>query len=315
MRRKLRAALIGAGVMGKNHARVYNVLPSTELVAVADIDVLALEQVVQEYSVHGYESYVDMLAQEHPDIVSIVVPTRLHRQVTIDALESGSNVLVEKPIASTIAEAEDMINVARRSGLKLMVGHIERFNPAVVTLKSALDKDEVISINITRVGPLPPRVKDVGVIIDLGSHDIDLIHFLSDTEFEEVHAVSSISKARHEDTALLIFRMRNGILAQITTNWLTPYKAREIVVWTRKRQFHANLMTQQLTEYSNYDLVSGAFQVKHWSVPHAEPLQLELAAFAEAIVTGSPPPVTGEDGLAALTVAHQCLDSTSHSTK
>lgn len=311
----LTAAVIGLGIMGRSHARVYNLLPSTELVAIADIDPQALKQVIREYGVHGYESYYDLLEQERPDVVSVVVPTCLHRQVTIDALESGSNVLVEKPIAGTIKEAEDMIDCARRKSLKLMVGHIERFNPAVVALKSALKEAEVISINITRVGPLPPRVQDVGVIIDLGTHDIDLIRFLTDAKFQEVHAVSSIANARHEDTALMIFQMSNGVLAQITTNWLTPYKAREIVVWTRQRQFYANLMTQQLIEYSDYNLDSGAYQVKHWVVPHAEPLQRELAAFVESVVNGDTPLVTGEDGLAALSVAYRCLGPASHLVK
>lgn len=311
----MKAAVIGVGIMGRNHARIYRSLPSVDLMAVADTDSATLESAVSEYQVRGYASHTELLEKERPDVVSVAVPTSLHKQVTLDALESGAHVLVEKPIAATVEEAQAMINAAQRKNRQLMVGHVERFNPAVLALKSALREEEIISINITRVGPLPPRVQDVGVIIDLGTHDIDLIRFLTDTEFEEVHAVSSIANARHEDTALMIFRMSNGALAQITTNWLTPYKAREIVVWTRQRQFHANLVTQQLTEYSDYNLDSGAYRVKHWVIPHAEPLQRELAAFVESVVNGSTPPVTGEDGLAALSIAYRCLGSASHLVK
>jgi len=307
----IRAAVIGVGSMGRNHARVYGLLTNVELVAVADTDAPVLENVVRENGVRGYESYCDLLKREQPDVVSVVVPTRLHRRVTIDALESGSHVLVEKPIAATIEEAEDMIDCARRKGLGLMVGHIERFNPVVVALKSALKGEAVISISITRVGPLPLRIQDVGVIIDLGTHDIDLVRFLTDAEFEEVHALSSIANVRHEDMALMIFRMSNGVLAQITSNWLTPYKEREIVVCTRHHQFRANLMTQQLIEYSNYNADSGAYQVKHWPVSQAEPLQRELAAFVEAVVNRTPPPVTAEDGMVALSIAYRCLSSVS----
>ncbi len=305
----LKVAVVGVGAMGRNHARVYSEMANVKLVAVADTNDKLVEDVARCHGACGYINYVQMLEEQKPNAISIAVPTINHLDIALQVIQRGIHVLIEKPIALDEDEAQQIIVAAEEAGVQLMVGHIERFNPVVTTLKSALANEEVISINITRVGPLPPRIKDVGVIIDLGTHDIDLIRFLSDSSFDEVYAVCSRVNASNEDTALMIFRMRNGVLAQITTNWLTPYKEREIVVCTRQRQFRANLITQQLTEFCGYAVEDGSYQVKNWAVPYVEPLRRELDLFVDSIIRKCAPPVTGRDGLSALSIAQQCLDS------
>ena len=152
--------------------------------------------------------------------------------------ERGVHVLVEKPIAATVVDAQRMIDAAKANSRVLMVGQVERFNPAVEAVKRAIDGDDVISIQITRVGPFPPRMGEVGVVIDLAVHDIDIIRHLTDSEIVEVQPQLARTKAEREDTALLQFRLDSGVIAHITTNWVTPYKTMfqiqnfNVVLWT-----------------------------------------------------------------------------------
>jgi UDP-N-acetylglucosamine 3-dehydrogenase len=180
MAKELRAGVIGVGAMGKNHARLYSQLPGVELVGVADSNEALAASIARQYECQHYTDYSDLLAQRL-DLVSIVVPTTLHKQAALAAISSGVNVLVEKPISDAVENADEMIEAARRKGVKLMVGHVERFNPAVIKLKELVDEGllgEVVSISTRRVGPHNPRIRDVGIILDLGAHDIDVMHYL-----------------------------------------------------------------------------------------------------------------------------------------
>lgn len=302
----IKAAVVGVGTMGRNHARVYAELSDVELVAVADLRGDVANEIAGLYATKAYTDYQEMLAREKPHIVSIAVPTIHHCVVACDVIDYGANVLVEKPLAFNVHEAREIIRRAQQRGVKLTVGHIERFNPSVQVLRQALENEEIISINITRVGPLPPRIKDVGIVIDLASHDIDLIRYLCDSEIVEVYAVTSRALAEHEDTALLIFRVENGVLAHVTANWLTPFKAREIHVSTRNKFIRADLITQQVVEFSGYK-ADGSYTVKALDVPFGEPLRLELESFVKSIREDRPPPVAPYDGLRAIEIAWQCL--------
>jgi predicted dehydrogenase len=189
-----------------------------------------------------------------------------------------------------------------------MVGHVERFNPAVESIKRAIKDQDILSIAITRVGPFPPRMSNVGVVIDLAVHDIDLIRWFTDSEIVEIQPQLSSAVAEREDIALLQFRTASGVLAHINTNWLTPFKARTIHVATRDKYLIADLLTMQVTECFGFQ-ADGSYSMRHLSVGYAEPLRAELLAFIDSIRSGRTPAVTGEEGVASLEIAIRCLNA------
>jgi predicted dehydrogenase len=215
--------------------------------------------------------------------------------------------LVEKPIASSVAEGNAIIAAARRAGVVLMVGHVERFNPTVETIKDAIRGEDILSIAITRVGPFPPRMSNVGVVIDLAVHDIDLIRWFTDSDIVEVQPQLSNAVADREDIALLQFRTASGVLAHINTNWLTPFKARNVTIATRRKYIMGDLLTRQVTECFGFQ-PDGSYSMRHLSVGHAEPLRAELHAFVSAVRGDKRPAVTGEEGVASLEIAIRCLE-------
>ena len=216
------------------------------------------------------------------------------------------HVLVEKPIASSVEEGRDIIAAARRAGVALMVGHVERFNPAVEALKEALRNEDILSIAITRVGPFPPRMSKIGVVIDLAVHDIDLIRWFTDSEIVEVQPQLTSAVAEREDIALLQFRTASGVLAHINTNWLTPFKARTVIVATRGKYIMADMLTRQVTECFGFQ-PDGSYSMRHLSVGHAEPLRSEILAFLRAVRSGAAAAVSGEEAVASLEIAIRCL--------
>ena len=304
--RPLRVGVVGVGVMGSNHARVFAGLPGIELVGVADPDRKQTEFVAGALNCAAVAA-IDELLDLGVDAITIAAPTHLHRDVALAAIARGVHVLVEKPIASTVEEGNEIIDAARSAGVTLMVGHVERFNPAVEAIKEAIRNEDILSIAITRVGPFPPRMSNVGVVIDLAVHDIDLIRWFTDSDIIEVQPQLSSAVAEREDIALLQFRTASGVLAHINTNWLTPFKARNVTVATRGKYVQGDLLTRQVTECFGFQ-PDGSYSMRHLSVGHAEPLRAELLAFLRAVRTGSTPPVTGEQAVASLEIAIQCLN-------
>jgi Predicted dehydrogenases and related proteins len=183
---------------------------------------------------------------------------------------------------------------------------VERFNPAVQRVKQLVG-DDVISIQIERVGPYPPRIQDVGVIKDLGSHDIDLIRFITGSEYEQVYAVTSKTLGKHEDSALITARMTNGVLASINTNWVTPYKSRKIHVACKSKYIEANLVTQEVKEYSQFSTYDKSYSVREWPLIYREPVKEELNQFLRAVREGTPVPISGDDGLVVLKTIEKVL--------
>ena len=244
------------------------------------------------------------------DAVTIAAPTHLHRDLALACIEQGVHVLVEKPIAPSVEEGRAIIAAARRARVVLMVGHVERFNPTVEAIKEAIRGEDILSIAITRVGPFPPRMSNVGVVIDLAVHDIDLIRWFTESDIAEVQPQLSNAVAEREDIALLQFRTTSGVLAHINTNWLTPFKARNVTVATRNKYIMGDLLTRQVTECFGFQ-PDGSYSMRHLSVGHAEPLRAELQAFVGAIRNGKEPAVTGEEGVASLEIAIRCLESRS----
>jgi predicted dehydrogenase len=299
--------VIGVGVMGSNHARVLAEMPGVQLIGVADPDRQQQDLVQRVLGCAAVADFEALLALDL-DAVTIAAPTHLHHPIALACIQRGLHVLVEKPIASGPDEGREIIAAARRAGVTLMVGHVERFNPAVETIKDAIRGEEILSIAITRVGPFPPRMSNVGVVIDLAVHDIDLIRWFTDSEIVEVQPQLSSAVAEREDIALLQFRTASGVLAHINTNWLTPFKARQITVATRGKYIMGDLLTRQVTECFGFQ-PDGSYSMRHLSVGHAEPLRAELQAFVGAIAGGKNPGVTGEEGVASLEIAMQCLQT------
>jgi predicted dehydrogenase len=304
----LRVGVIGVGVMGSNHARVFADMPGVRLVGIVDPDDKQRDFVASALGCAGYDK-VEALLDAGVDAVTIAAPTHLHHSMALACIARGVHVLVEKPVASSVEEGRQIIGAARRAGVTLMVGHVERFNPAVEAIKNAIRGEDILSIAITRVGPFPPRMSNVGVVIDLAVHDIDLIRWFTDSDIIEVQPQLSSAVAEREDIALLQFRTASGVLAHINTNWLTPFKARNVTVATRGKYVMGDLLTRQVTECFGFQ-PDGSYSMRHLSVGHAEPLRAELMAFVAAIADGKPPAVTGEEGVASLEIAIRCLEAT-----
>jgi predicted dehydrogenase len=298
---------VGVGVMGSNHARVLSEMPGVKLVGIADPDGARCDLVAQRLGCATFKD-AEALLNAGVDAVTIAAPTHLHRDIALDCAARGVHIMVEKPIAPTVEESRAIVAAARRAGVTLMVGHVERFNPAVQSIKRAIKDQDILSIAITRVGPFPPRMSNVGVVIDLAVHDIDLIRWFTESEIVEIQPQTSSAVAEREDIALLQFRTASGVLAHINTNWLTPFKARTIHVATRDKYLIGDLLTLQVTECFGFQ-PDGSYSMRHLSVGYAEPLRSEMQAFLAAIKSGESPAVTGDEAVASLEVAIRCLDA------
>src|SRR3954466_12916534 len=302
----MRVGVIGAGVMGTNHARVLGGLPNIRMIGIVDPLAEHRARATELAGCRAFET-LDQLIAEGVDALTIAAPTHLHHEIALACIARNIHILVEKPVASTVEEGREIVAAARRAGVTLMVGHVERFNPAVESIKEAIRGEDILSIAITRVGPFPPRMSKIGVVIDLAVHDIDLIRWFTDSEIVEVQPQLSSAVAEREDIALLQFRTASGGLAHINTNWLTPFKARNVTVATRGKYVMGDLLTRQVTECFGFK-PDGSYSMRHLPVGHDEPLRAELIAFVEAVRSGAAPAVSGEEGVASLEIATRCLE-------
>ena len=312
----MKIAVIGVGSMGRNHARVYSELPEAHLVAVADENHELVRSTAEKYGILAYTDYRDMLAKEKPDAVSIAVPTALHAQVGMDVLNAGSHVLMEKPIAATIEEGRLLVDKARELNLQLMVGHIVRFNPAMQALKQKLKEGalgRIFQVFCRRAGPFPARIRDVGVVVDLAPHDVDVMRFLTDSTPTRVYAETEQRiHTDHEDLLWGTVRFADGVVGSLEINWLTPTKIRETLVLGERGLFRVDDLTQDLYFFENEqakDLTWNALAtlkgvsegiMTRFAIPRYEPLKAELQAFLTAVKDDTIMPVSGEDGLIAL---------------
>lgn len=312
-RENLKVAVIGVGSMGRNHARILHQMDGADLTAIVDPSSESRAVITSQSDAAGFET-VDEAIAHGVDAAIIATPTVQHHAVACRLIEAGIHLLIEKPITATLADAKDLISRAERRGVVLTVGHVERFNPAIQTLHDTIAGENIISIAISRVGPFPPRINDVGIVTDLGVHDIDLIRWLSGSEIVEHQSLLTRARGQHEDIAFLQFRLANGALAHINTNWLTPFKERRISVSTQTRFIVCDMLLRTVNEYSGFTaeqatnrLSHGSFISRSLSVPFVEPLRAELDAFVAAIRGKGPVVVTGHDGLRSLEVALDCL--------
>jgi len=299
VKKMLRVAVIGAGNMGRNHVRTYRNLEDAELVAVADPSPQAAE-LAKEFGAKFYADYKEMLAQEKPHAVSIAVPTHLHHRIATDVMDHGVHCLVEKPIASTPEEGDELIAVARKNKVVFTVGHIERFNPMIAKLKTLIDKKEIgdiTSIVVKRVGGFPQVEPKTDVIIDLAVHDIDIISYLLGTEPRKIYGHGSRTLHSSKVDAAEIFMDYGDASGFIQANWITPVKIRTVAVTGAKGYVEGNYITQELTYYKhNMRVVKDGFksfvevlgepEKTHISEALQEPLANELKAFLHAVRSG-----------------------------
>ena len=282
--------------MGKNHPRVYNEL-GAELIGVADTDLRKARKIAAQYGTTAYSDYKELLNQGL-DAVSIAVPTIWHKVVALSVMQKGVNLLIEKPIADSIQNAQEIITTAEDSGVKLMVGHIERFNPAVRQLKQIIDDGilgKLVLISARRVGPFVPRISDVGIIVDVATHDIDVIRYLIGSECTSVFARSTRYKNVKGDAAIILIGF-GDISASIEVNWYTPHKVRSLTVTGTKGIAYLDYLKQEVEIHK----AEGNMTPK---IEKEEPLKLELAHFLDCIKRDKEPLVSGYDAVKVLEIA------------
>lgn len=299
----MRVGVIGIGSMGKNHLRVYSEM-NQEIVGIADINIERGNFLAEKYNTKFFRDYRELLKKDL-DAVSIAVPTTLHKKVALDCMEKGINILIEKPIADTLKNALEIKAKAEKEDLKVMVGHIERFNPAIEKIKEMTgtgEMGELVSISAKRVGPYNPRIRDVGIIIDLGVHDIDIISYLYKDKVEYVYASAGSVIHNFEDHASILLKFRNGHAGLIETNWLTPFKIRTLTMVGDRGIASIDYLVPSLKLYNEKE-------EKYIRIEKKEPLKSELEHFIECIKKNKEPIVSIEDGKNALKIALSAIES------
>ena len=295
--RTVNVGVIGVGAMGENHVRVYHKMEEANLMGVSDVSERALKKIEKKYGAKGYTDYCELLANPEIEVVSVCVPTTFHHDVVMEAIKHKKHVLVEKPIAFTLTEAEEMIAAAKEAGVILATGHVERFNPAVQKAKELIDDGvigDIVSAFAKRVGPLPPRIKDVGVSIDLAIHDLDIMNYLFEEEITQVYGTmnSSFDDSEFEDHAEIMVSFDNESTGIIEVNWLTPYKRRELELTGTAGIISVDYIQQSIEVFGKF--------AQDIEIVHEEPLKGELKSFLNSVVEEKEPVITGEDGLKAL---------------
>lgn len=316
----LRVGLIGLGMMGRHHARVAREVEGFDLVAVADA-------MGDPHGVAGslprYESVQD-LVDHGIDAAIVAVPTQFHEEVGLVLAEAGVHALIEKPVAHSLTAAERLVEAFEAKDLVGAVGHVERFNPALMSLRKRLengDLGEVYQIHTRRQGPFPARIADVGVVKDLGSHDFDLTAWLARSDFATVAAHTAFRSGReHEDMVTVSAKLENGLITSHLVNWLTPFKERLTLVTGERGSFIADTLTADLTFFENgtlshdWDAVASFRGVSEGTVTRfalekREPLKSEQEAFRDRILGQPSEAVTLREGLQVLRVCEASIES------
>ncbi len=318
----VRLGVVGLGTMGRNHVRVARGLPDLELTAVFD---------PQPGPTMSGEPIVGSLDEliEAVDAAVVAVPTEDHLAVAGALGSARKHVLVEKPLAHDVDAAEQLAAAGRASDVVVAVGHIERFNAAVRELGRRLaagELGEVHQVSTSRQGPFPARIKDVGVVKDLATHDIDLVQFISGRKYQSVSARTAHRSGRpHEDLVSAVCTLDDGTIVNHMVNWLTPTKERQVVVTGEMGRFVADTLTSDLTFWANASVPTEWDQISRfrgvsegdmirYAFPKAEPLQTELEGFRDAIALGKGDIVTAHEGVDVLRVAEAMLTSAANGT-
>jgi len=290
--------------MGRHHARILSELDQIDLVGVCDTDRPTADMIAGMYGTDAYYKPKDLIG-EGLDAVHVVVPTFIHHEIASMAIKSGSHVLIEKPIADTVGHAQEIFALAAEHDVTLMVGHIERFNPAIQKLKELIDigrLGELISVSTLRVAPYPKRIVDTGIVVDLGSHDIDIMSYLAGSRIREVFCNASSTVHHLEDTASISLTFQNDAIGHIETSWLSKIKARKLFATFTAGFVLVDFIDQSLIVYDD----DKAHEIV---VERAEPLRKEIEEFLDCIGNGKEPHIGGEASIHAIGVALAALES------
>ena len=293
---KIRTAIIGVGHLGKIHARICAEMPQVELVGVVDVNEATAREVAEKHNTRHFTRVEDAL--EAIDAAHVVVPTDKHFAVTKILLEAGKHVLLEKPITATVAEADELLALARRHDRVLQVGHVERFNPAIIGIQKILTQP--IFIEVHRLAPFNPRGTEVGVVLDLMIHDLDIILHLVQSPVERVDAVGIPVLTDKEDIANARLSFANGCVANVTASRVSAERMRKIRFFQSDAYISLDYMAQN----------AKLFRREGWQIldeqinfAGAQPLQSEIQSFVDCVIKGERPVVSGEAGRNALDVA------------
>jgi len=297
---KLKIAVVGVGNLGSIHARIFAELDSVELVGVADTDQKKAKKVARSCRCQYFSDYKELFGLVQA--ASIVVPTYLHYQISKDLLNQNIHLLVEKPFTTTVAQAEELLHIAKNKHLVLQVGHVERFNAAVQAVQRLKGKSMFIECH--RLGPFAARVKDVGVVLDLMIHDIDIILGMVNSPVESIQAVGINVLTEHEDIANARINFQNGAVANITASRISPKSMRKIRLFQENAYISLDYEKQ---EASIYQKTNNKIIRKKINIKKEKPLQKELQSFINCIKERTSPLVSGEQGRDALAVATEIL--------
>ncbi len=320
----LRIGLAGLGSMGRNHLRVISNHPETTLAAVADPDPAALEAATAQTGARGFDDPLAMIREADLDGVVLAAPTTAHVVLALAAIERGLPVLVEKPLAGTVDDALAIVSAARKRKVRVQVGHVERYNPAVLEMGRLLRAgwlSTIYAITSRRAGPFPARIRDVGVTVDLGTHDVDMLSWIAGERPVRVYAETAQRlHASHEDLTFGLMHFPSGATGFLDVDWLTPAKRRSLVAVGEEGMFELDYLTQKLTfTRSNVErpqLIDGyattfTGDVADIPVESVEPLRAQLDEFVRVLRTGDQPYVDGMDGLWAVAIASALLTAAS----
>ncbi len=310
----LPVGVIGVGNMGQHHARVLSLMKDVEFVGVADVNVERGLDIASRYQARFYEDYRTMLP--YVEAVCVAVPTILHHEVGLTCLQAGVHVLIEKPLAASIAEAEDLVNAAADTDCILQVGHVERFNPAFQELSKVLQRESLLAIEADRMSPYANRANDVSVVFDLMIHDIDLLVELVPSAVVSLYADGNRATANGPlDYVTASLRFANGILATLTASKITHRKFRQINAHCQDSLIEADFLNNEIlihrqttanyvTEYGQVLYRQDGLIEKVYT-QNVEPLYAELEHFVSCVRGGSQPSVGGEQALKALKLANE----------
>ncbi|MBN2334183.1 Gfo/Idh/MocA family oxidoreductase [Candidatus Bathyarchaeota archaeon] len=303
--RQINVAVIGCGAWGVNQARVYHGLDETNLLKVVDVDPKRRRLAGEKYGAEACADPEDAFSDYEVDAVSICTPTVTHGRLALEALRAGKHVLVEKPMTADLAEGRRLIEAAEREGLTLAVGHVERFNPAVnetLRLVEAGEIGQVLMVHASRLSRRPKRVGDVGVVKDLAIHDVDIVTRVLGGQPESVFSLCGSVSHSFEDYANLSLIYGGVASGFVEANWLTPRKVRSLTVTGSEGVIRAEYISQRVSLMREQGVVN-------MDNGYVEPLALELRDFAEAVLHGREPSVTGRDGYNALKICEAALRS------
>lgn len=304
--RKLGVAVIGTGFWGKNHARAYKELESTNLVAICDLNAERAKNVANQFGVRAYTDSTRMLKNKEIEAVSVCTWSTILAKEALKALKAGKHVLVEKPMAANTRQARRLLETAEENGLHLTVGFLMRFIPGLQNIREAIENKrigELVCATAKRVSEWPERIGDVGVVKDTAIHDVDVMRYITNEDPIAVYAkTGSMRHRKFEDYAQIMLTYKDGKSAFIESNWLTPYKTRSLIVTGSDAIMRLDYLTQELWIEDARESLQPRYPIK-------EPLKLELQHFADCIIEKKKPQVTGADGVKALEIAEAALRS------